>query len=90
MAEQEYVTYDKYRADLADFRADMAFFSCTSVSESGFTEVSTESAQIKQAMKDAIDFLKKEVPALFESEGYMQEREAIAAKLRKEQHCYHL
>ncbi len=26
LAEQEYVTYDKYRADLADFRADMARF----------------------------------------------------------------
>jgi hypothetical protein len=26
MAEEQYVTYDKYRADLADFRSDMARF----------------------------------------------------------------
>jgi hypothetical protein len=26
LAEEEYVSYDKYRADLADFRADMARF----------------------------------------------------------------
>ena len=41
---------------IKDFRADKAFFSCTGVSpQSGFTEISTESAQIKQGMKDAAD-----------------------------------
>jgi hypothetical protein len=42
MAEEQYVTYDKYRADLADFRSDMARFR-----EEIRTEITNFRAEIK-------------------------------------------
>jgi DeoR/GlpR family transcriptional regulator of sugar metabolism/ABC-type sugar transport system substrate-binding protein len=44
------------QAAIRDFRADKAFFSCTGVSvQGGLTEMSTESAEVRRAMKAAAD-----------------------------------